>query len=451
MPDVPVPVSKLDDLAPPSQRPTSVRWGVFVLACGASWLLYLQRYTFALIKPQLVQEWDLKQTQLGMLDSAFATAYTGFQFPLGILADAAGVQIVLSVLMIVGGIGLAMHAWAPNLTSLWVARGTMGLGQSAVFASLAKLTRSWFPLSIRTTVQGWVGVFFGRLGGMSANLLFATVLIGLLGFEWRSAVYLFASLGILHGAVFFVLYRNSPRRHPLANEAEARLIEADEAAAKVVKKVPIRQMLRGASPRSLANLFTLNAQTVFSTVADNIYSNWIPLFLFQVHQLEFKEMGIYSALPLMGGACGGMAGGYLNDFLIRRTGNLRWSRSGVGMAGKGIAAVLLLTSLLVYDNPYVFCGMLFFVKLFGDTTLTTTWGACTDIGGRASASVFAFNNSVAGIGSIFGPTMYGFIAEHHGWPTVFYTAAGAYTLCSLSWLFVNCTIPVLAEDDARSE
>ncbi|MEQ8785762.1 MAG: MFS transporter [Pirellulaceae bacterium] len=445
MSDAPAPEAKpeLDRYLGP---PTNVRWWVFALACSASWLLYLQRYTFALIKPELVTEWGLKQTQLGMLDSAFATAYTGFQFPLGLLADAAGVQIVLSLLMMIGGIGLAMHAWAPSLNTLWLARGMLGLGQSAVFASLAKLTRSWFPLSIRTTVQGWVGVFFGRLGGMSSNLLFATVLLGMLGFDWRSAVYLFASLGILHGAVFFLFFRNSPRRHPLANEAEAVLVEEDKSSTKQAKKMPIRQMLRGASPRSLANLLALNAQTVLSTVADNIYSNWIPLFLFQVHQLQFKEMGIYSALPLLGGAFGGMAGGYLNDFLIRRSGNLRWSRSGVGLMGKGMAAALLLIALLMYDNPYVFCGMLLFVKLFSDTTLTTTWGACTDIGGRASASVFAFNNSVAGIGSICAPTMYGFIAEHYGWPTVFLTAAGAYILCSLSWLLVNCTIPVLAED-----
>jgi predicted MFS family arabinose efflux permease len=231
----------------------------------------------------------------------------------------------------------------------------------------------------------------------------------------------------------------------LANDAEAALIEDGDASAKAARKIPVRQMLRRASPRSLANLLALNAQTVFSAAADNIFSQWIPLFLFQVHHLKFKEMGIYSALPLLGGAFGGAAGGFLNDFLIRRTASRRWTRSGVGLAGKGMAAVLLLTALLLYENPYAFCGMLFFVKLFGDTTLTTTWGVCTDIGGRTSATVFAFNNSVASIGTIFAPVVYGFLAQHYGWPSVFFTAAGVYILCSLSWLLVNCTIPVLAE------
>ena len=38
------------------------------------------------------------------------------------------------------------------------------------------------------------------------------------------------------------------------------------------------------------------------------------------------------------------------------------------------------------------------VKFFGDWSLATSWGVVTDIGGRATASVFAFNNAVAGIG-----------------------------------------------------
>src|SRR5437763_12525562 len=78
------------------QRPTNVRWAVFGLACGTSWLLYLHRYTFALIKPELIKEWQLDKVQLGLLDSAFSLTSTGLQFPLGVSADLFGVRIVLT-------------------------------------------------------------------------------------------------------------------------------------------------------------------------------------------------------------------------------------------------------------------------------------------------------------------------------------------------------------------
>src|SRR5687767_11459041 len=140
-------------MPPPADKPTNIRWTVFGLACGTSWLLYLHRYTFALIKPELKSEWKLDNVQLGLLDSAFSTPATLCQFPLGILADAAGVRLVLTALLVVWCIGLGMHAWAPSPKYLWYARLTMGIGQSAVYATISRMAQSWFPPRIRTTLQ----------------------------------------------------------------------------------------------------------------------------------------------------------------------------------------------------------------------------------------------------------------------------------------------------------
>jgi ACS family glucarate transporter-like MFS transporter len=195
----------------------------------------------------------------------------------------------------------------------------------------------------------------------------------------------------------------------------------------------------------------LNLQTIFSALADNVFSAWIPLWLSDIHNLEFKKMGFYASLPLLGGALGGALGGWLNDKMIAQTGSLRWSRTVVGATGKGIAGVLLLTSLLWYDEPQSFCVMLFFVKFFSDWSLVTTWGCVTDIGGRASATVFAYNNSVAGIGSIVGSALYGYESEYISWVLVFVTAAAAYLVCALTWFLINCEIPVIATESNQDE
>lgn len=112
------------------------------------------------------------------------------------------------------------------------------------------------------------------------------------------------------------------------------------------------------------------------------------------------------------------------------------------MAGKGMAALLLFTALIWYDNSYVFCTFLFLVKLFGDWSLVTTWGVITDIGGRATATVFAFNNAVAGIALVGAPVLFGYMAEEFGWYSVFVAVAVTYALCALSWLAINCSIPL---------
>jgi hypothetical protein len=51
--------------------------------------------------------------------------------------------------------------------------------------------------------------------------------------------------------------------------------------------------------------------------------------------------------------------------------------------------------------------LLFFVKLFDDWSLATTWGVVTDIGGRATAAVFTLNNAVAGVALVGTPALFG--------------------------------------------
>jgi len=296
------------------------------------------------------------------------------------------------------------------------------------------------------------GITAGRLGGVSAYLLFGSLMLGVLGMDWRTATLVFAGGGALFAVAFAVVFRNSPAENSLVNEAEAELIQGEGPGKAVAtdetrmkhgsKKIPERGRISG---RAVVNLVVLNVQTILSTLADNIYSSWIPLFLWEVHALKYEKMGIFSSLPLLGGAIAGVVGGMLNDYFITRTGNRRWTRSLVAFVGKGLAAALLVTALWWYDNPYVFCGFLFAVKFFGDWSLATSWGVVTDIGGRVTASVFAFNNAVAGIGFIAAPTIFGFLAQHYGWTVVFVSVAVTYVLCALSWLAIDCTIPMVEE------
>ena len=104
-----------------------------------------------------------------------------------------------------------------------------------------------------------------------------------------------------------------------------------------------------------------------------------------------------------------------------------------------------------FDRPYVFCSFLFFVKLFGDWSLTTSLGVVTDIGGKASASVFAFSNSVAGLALIAAPLDFGPVSKHHGWKPVFVIVGVTYALCALTWLAIDGTIPVMQETPSEKD
>lgn len=446
----PRPMSQTADPIPsPAAPATRFRWVVFAVACSTSWMLYLHRYTFALIKPILAKEWGLNEEQLGWIDSAESSCYFLFQVPIGALVDGVGARLVLTLLMVCWSLGLGICSIAGSVPLMAVGRGLFGAGQSAVYAALNRVSRTWFPAAVRSSMQGLVAVFSGRLGGLSSYVVVGSLLMGFLNWGWQPTLAALAVSGLLLAILFAALFRNSPWQHPHVNAAEARLIEGIETgqvAPLPPPRMTRREVLQGASRRSLLNLFALNVQSILSTLADNIYSNWIPLFLATVHNFKLQKGGLYSALPLLGGAIGGVMGGWLNDWLIARTGNRRWSRTSVGLAGKGMAAVLLFAAVLfTYDSPRAFCFMLFAVKFFSDWSLTTSWSTVTDIGGRTTATVFAFNNTVATIASVIAPLLFGYVATNYDWKAVFTITWIVYGLCALSWLAIDCTIPILRE------
>ena len=365
-----------------------------------------------------------------------------FQVPLGIAADALGVHLVLTGMIVVWSVGLGMHAWTTTVTGLWYARGLLGAGQSAVFAALNRISRDWFAPAVRTTQQGFVAVTAGRIGGLSANLLFGSLLLGMLNLPWRQAVYLFVGLGLAQAAAFYLVFRNRPGQHPRVNDAEVRLIGGEEAmvARSAPPRMTIGQLLRSVSPRGLLNLLALNLQAI-PAFADNIYSNWILLFLYEASPAT--SIAAPTALPLMG-APRLASWRILNDWFMRKPATVA-GRAARSEIAQRMASLLLFAALFWYNQPYVFCIFLFLVKLFGDWSLPTAWGVVTDIGGRATASVFALNNAVAGVALVAAPAAFGFLALHFGWYYVFVTVAVIYALNALSWLAIDATIPLFDE------
>lgn len=431
-----------------SPTPSPIRWLVFSLSCASSWILYIHRYAFGIIAPELQKETGWDETQLGMLDSAFSLSYMLFQFPAGVAADLLGPHLFLGSSILVWSFAMGAQAWAPTLAILTWVRVVFGAAQSGAFSALAKITRNWFPLRIRTSVQGWIGIFFGRAGAACSNLLLATVMIGMLKLDWRTSFWILSGVGMALGALFLLVFRNTPREHPWSNDAEVELIEGPgSASGGSPRKIKFKELIKQISPRGISNLLALNLQTILSNAADKLYMMWIPLYLINVHELNYKEMGIYSSLPLLGGAVGGALGGWLNDYFGRR--NRRWGRAWVGMAGKGGAAALLMLAVVVSDNPYFFCVILFFVKLVGDWSLASTWGVVTDIGGPASATVFGINNMVGNVGAIVAPLGIGVVVTYYGYTPVFYIVAAIYLMCAVSWLIVDCTKPLVMEFDAE--
>ena len=416
------------------QSPTRVRWLILVLACLTSGLLYVHRYSWGVIKSDVKREFSLSDSQLGWLDSAFNAAYTVCQVPAGLAADRFGPAAMLPLATLGWSLALAATGLAHGFWPLQGVRLALGALQSAAYPNVNKITRSWFPPSVRTTVQGIVGVAAGRVGGACAPLVLGTLLLHVMGLGWRESLAWLAGAGVLLALATRFILRDSPAEHPGVNEAERQLIGGDAAGGKPTEVVYQWR------PVVLVSLGFLMLQCFTSTFADALFVYWIPLFLEEGKGLSKGAMGIFASLPLIGGALGGIAGGLLNDLLIRRTGNLRLARTTIGLAGKLVAAVLVIVSLGIDSGEWMMV-VVAVAKFFTDWSVPTLWGAVTDIGGPRAGRVFGMVNMVGAIGGFAAGPILGATKQAYGWPVVFWLIAAVYVASALCWLAVDSRRP----------
>lgn len=423
-------------VTPPT--PTRIRWLVFGLACTTSWLLYLHRYSWGIIKPTVKATYGFSDSQLGWLDSAFNASYAIFQIPGGVLGDLLGPAMVLPAIIFgwsicVVATGVVSHGW-----SFALVRTLFGLAQAGAYSNLSKVTQVWFPLSVRTTVQGLVGSFSGRAGGASAALLVGSLLVGWLGMPWQQAMFWLAGAGCLFAGVFRLLFYDTPILHPWVNQAECSLIGTGESLQQPVDEIKTRF---DRSPKAILNISFLMLHAFASAGADMLYLYWIPLFLQESKGFQPIEMGIFASLPLWGGAAGGAFAGFLNDRLIRVKGK-RFARTAVGFTGKLSASLLVLVSFNLEDGRWAMITLAA-AKFLTDWSLPTVWGTITDIAGPAAGRVFGTVNMSGSIGAFFAGPVLGNIKEHFGWSKLFHTVSATYVFSALCWIIIDATQKVI--------
>jgi sugar phosphate permease len=430
-------------------RPTNVRWLIFALACGTSWLLYLHRYTFNFIKPELAKEFGYTEAQLGGLFSLFYYTYGAVQLPAGMFCDIAGSRLFLGASIALWSLALAATGASGNSWALAALRLLFGGAQAGAYPVLAKASRAWFPRQERTTLQGIIATTCGRLGGALSPIIMATLLMGACGLSWRMSLVVLMGGGLLFAAILVVFYRDNPNDDSRVNEAERRLIAGDEEPVTIATRLlPLSTALQNRS------LVALSLQQALAAGADVIYVSLMGSFFLDHYHEKIHSAGWLASLPLIGGAIGGFAGGWLNDRMIRRLGP-KWGRISVGFCGPLIAAALMFA--VIGQKTALAAGLgLLLVKFFVDWNQPTVWGAAADLGGRYTATVFAIVNTAGTIGSVVCPPAFGLILDrntttqtvageiikHIDYGPLFAAIAGIYFLSALSWLFVDCRRPL---------
>jgi MFS family permease len=239
--------------------------------------------------------------------------------------------------------GLAGSFWA-----LFASRACIGVGEAAYATIAPTLIGDIFRPSRRGRMMS---VFYLAIPVGSA---LGFILGGILGhrFGWRTAFYVVGIPGIL--AALACLTLPEPKRGGMDLEPgeAAALVQAEEA------RLSFRQTARCLAriPSYVWNVLGLAAMTF----AIGGFQFWMPAFLNRHRGLDLEAAGLrLGAIVVLAGIGGTFAGGWLGDWLLRRTGKAYLLLSGVGML---IAVPVSFVALYVPDPRVYFPALL--VSLF---------------------------------------------------------------------------------------
>ena len=175
------------------------RWFVFAAVLFSYFLIVSQRTAPGLISDQLMKEFNVTASTIGLLASVQFLAYAGLQIPIGILSDRFGPNFFLIAGALLNGLGTLIYSVAPNYSVLFIARLLAGMGDATIWVNLVLILSQWFKVKEFIGLLGFAGVS-GSLGFLMATVPFSDLISA---FGWRPP---FLVIGIILICSGFLLY-----------------------------------------------------------------------------------------------------------------------------------------------------------------------------------------------------------------------------------------------------
>src|SRR5581483_1675457 len=163
---------------------------VLGLLCVMYLITYVDRVNIATAAGSIQHELGLSNTRLGFALSAFGYPYLLFQIFGGWIGDRVGPRRTLFVCGIVWAIATIATGAVGSLTTLFLVRVMVGIGEGATFPVATRAMQTWTPSGKRGFAQGLTHAF-ARFGNAVTPPIVAW-LIALI--SWRGS---FVALGCL--------------------------------------------------------------------------------------------------------------------------------------------------------------------------------------------------------------------------------------------------------------
>jgi ACS family glucarate transporter-like MFS transporter len=147
-------------------------------------------------------------------------------------------------------------------------------------------------------------------------------------------------------------------------------------------------------------------------------------------------------MPQIAGVLGSLLGGWISDYVLRRTGRRRLGRNGVAVASLAISSGLYL---FAYSSPRVEVAVSLISLAFLISTFASpcAYALTMDVGGRNTAVVFSTMNMLGNIGAWASHRVVGMLLERSpDWDPILAVYLGLHLVPLLCWLILKPNVVI---------
>jgi sugar phosphate permease len=390
---------------------------VLVMVVMVYFITYLDRVLLSNALPVIQKEFGFSLASMGLILGCYQWAYALFQIPGGWFGDRAGPRIALASVVIWWSVFTFITGFSMSVTMMMICLFLIGMGEAGAFPISNRALSRWMLPAERGFAQGATHAG-SRLASAATPMIVAALIAS---YSWHVPFYLFAAIGVIWAVAWFSFYRDAPREHHGVNAAEREKIEAALGTPKPRQPIPWRMILGSRQMWVLAAMYFCYGYAI------NMFLAWYPKYLDGARGYTLAEMGFFASLPLAAGVVGDIMGGVISDYIIHKTGRIKFARSSVSIFGFLLAAVCVPLAVLEPDrylSAALFAGAVFGLEL----VVGNAWAVTLDIGGSFAGSCSAVMNTFGNIGGAIVATATGFIVNAYGWNAAFYAVAALAVL-----------------------
>ncbi|MSP93927.1 MAG: MFS transporter [Alphaproteobacteria bacterium] len=391
---------------------------VLILLCAMYFITYIVRQNISTAIIEIRPEFNLSNTQAGLIFSAFGYPYLLFQIIGGQAADRFGPRLTLLVsgLVWAGATVLTSVAW--DFYSLFVARVLMGFGVGCTLPTATRAMQYWVETRNRGYAQG-ITHAFSRLGNAVTPFLIVTLMALI---TWRGSFIVIGLAGFVWVLVWYWYFRNDPYEHPSITKEELAVLPARV----VIKRpaIPWGPLVSRIWPVTLT--YFCYGWCLW------LYLSFLLIFFKDKFGLSTGETALFATIVYTIGAVGNTIGGVVSDKVLHNTNNVRTARIGTAVFGF-VGALLSLMPILYLEDKVLVAVCLSSGFFFAEMIIGPMWAIPMDIAPKFSGTASGLMNSGSALAAILSPVVAGIVTDATGDPQIpFVIAIGVLMVGAMS-------------------